>query len=151
MKLSSQSRSLIEQTLQEALKTLSVSGEGQLAITDIHIQPKADSGELIVYNDDDEELAHELIEEWAENEEGEEHFNADVETLFRSMLKKWQDDGMLDNLPIMKPYSFVLVDDEKETIAELLLVDDDTLMLNGDLLKGFDKELDDFLKKLLEE
>ena len=51
---------------------------------------------------------------------------------------------------ILKPYSFVLVDEEKETIAELLLVDDDTILVNDELLKGLDKELDEFLKELLE-
>ena len=51
----------------------------------------------------------------------------------------------------MKPYSFTLVDGDKETVAELLLVDDDTLLLNDDeLLKGLDAELDAFLKDLLE-
>jgi hypothetical protein len=42
------------------------------------------------------------------------------------------------------------VDDEKETIAELLLMDDDTLLVNEELLKGLDEELDSFLKELLE-
>ena len=40
---------------------------------------------------------------------------------------------------------------EKETVAELLLVDDDTMMLSEELLKGLDEELDDFLEKLLKE
>ena len=53
-------------------------------------------------------------------------------------------------MTILKPYSFVLVDDEKETIAELLLMDDDTLLVNEELLKGLDEELDSFLKELLE-
>lgn len=53
-------------------------------------------------------------------------------------------------MTILKPYSFVLVDEEKETIAELLLVDDDTILVNDELLKGLDKELDEFLKELLE-
>ena len=26
--------------------------------------------------------------------------------------------GLLDELPLMKPYSFVLIDEEKETVAE---------------------------------
>ena len=51
----------------------------------------------------------------------------------------------------MKPYSFVLVDDDKETVSELLLVDDeDTMLLDDELLKGLDEELDAFLKNLLE-
>ena len=58
--------------------------------------------------------------------------------------------GDFDKLAILKPYSLVLVDDEKETIAELLLMDDDTLLVNEELLKGLDEELDSFLKELLE-
>ncbi len=150
MKLSSHSHSLIEQTLRTVLEVFPASKE-QLAVTDIHIQPRYDSGELIIYNDDDEELARTVIEEWAENEFTDDQFYAEAESLFRDILKSWQEKGKLDRLSIMKPYSFVLVDDEKETIAELLLIDDDTMMLSEDLLKGLDEELDDFLKKLLEE
>lgn len=53
-------------------------------------------------------------------------------------------------MTILKPFSFVLVDEDKETLAELLLIDDDTLLVNEELLKGLDEELDEFLKKLLE-
>ena len=58
--------------------------------------------------------------------------------------------GEFDHLSIMKPYSFVLIDEEKETVSELLLMDDDTLMISDELLKGLDEELDSFLKDLLE-
>ena len=62
-----------------------------------------------------------------------------------------KDTGVLDKLAIMKPYSFVLVDEDRETVTELLLIDDeDTLLLNDELLKGLDEELDAFLKDLLE-
>ena len=36
------------------------------------------------------------------------------------------------------------------TLKELLLMDDDTLLVNEELLKGLDEELDSFLKELLE-
>ncbi len=150
MKLSSQSYSLVEQTLKTVLEEFSA-GKEQLAVTDIHIQPRYDSGELTIYNDDDEELARTVIEEWVDNEYSDEQFYIEAETLFRELLRKWQAANVLENLSVMKPYSFVLVDDEKETIAELLLIDDDTMMLSEELLQGLDKELDDFLKKLLEE
>ena len=42
------------------------------------------------------------------------------------------------------------MDDGKETVAELLLMDEDTLMVNDELLKGLDEELNAFLKDLLE-
>ncbi len=150
MELSSQSQLLIEQTLQTALKAFS-RGSEQSVVTDIHIQPRCDSGELTIYNDDDEELARAVIEEWAENQYTEDAFYAEVEPLLRDKLLALRDSGALDKLSLLKPYSFVLVDDEKETIADLLLMDDNTMMLDDELLKGLDKELDDFLEKLLEE
>ena len=61
-----------------------------------------------------------------------------------------KDAGDFDKVTILKPYSFVRVDEDKETVTELLLVDDDTMLVNDELLKGLDKELDDFLKELLE-
>ena len=45
---------------------------------------------------------------------------------------------------------FILVDEEKETIADLLLMDDDTMIISEGLLQGLDEELDAFLKDLLE-
>ena len=61
-----------------------------------------------------------------------------------------KDAGDFDKVTILKPYSFVLVDEEKETIAELLLVDDDTILVNDELLKLNAQHLDEFLKELLE-
>ena len=61
-----------------------------------------------------------------------------------------KNEGKFDKLTILKPVSFVLVDDDRETMAELLLMDDDTLLVNEELLKGLDEELDSFLKELLE-
>ena len=60
-------------------------------------------------------------------------------------------EGELASLSIIKPFSFVLVDHEKETLAELLIVDEDeTMFLSDELLKGLDDELNAFLKDLLE-
>ena len=113
MKLSQQSQAIIESAIQKAINKYTCGCE-QTIVTDIHIQPNQNSGELFIYDDEDEE------------------------------------NGSFDKLTILKPYSFVLVDEDKETISELLLVDDDTLLVNDELLKGLDKELDDFLKDLLE-
>ena len=57
----------------------------------------------------------------------------------------------LENLGILKPYSFVLENDEKENIAELFIADDDTVIIGKDLMEGLDKDLDSFLNDLLKE
>ena len=106
------------------------------------------SGQLTIYNDDDEELANVMIEEWA-TYDGDD-FMENVEPNLKSILCRMKDAGDFDKVTILKPYSFVLVDEDKETVAELLLIDDDTLLVDDELLKGLDKELDEFLKNLLE-
>ena len=77
-------------------------------------------------------------------------FYENVERILSSLLCNMKNEGKFDKLTILKPFSFVLVDDDRETIAELLLMDDDTLLVNEELLKGLDEELDSFLKELLE-
>lgn len=148
MKLSAQSHASIVSSLQQAIDKF-VSGGGESLVTDIHLQPKSDSGELIIFDDDDRELARTIINEWVDYNE--DNFYTAIERILKTELTSLKEKGTLDKLCIMKPYSLVLVDDEKETVAELLLVDDDdTLLLGDDLLKGLDEELDAFLKGLLE-
>jgi hypothetical protein len=143
MKLSQQSLSTIESAIQKAAGKY-VCG----CVTDIHLQPDQTSGQLTIYNDDDEELANVMIEEWA-TYDGDD-FMENVEPNLKSILCRMKDAGDFDKVTILKPYSFVLVDEDKETVAELLLIDDDTLLVDDELLKGLDKELDEFLKNLLE-
>jgi len=148
MKLSAQSHASIASSLREAVDKYIVDGE-RTVVTDIHLQTKQDSGELVIFNDDDEELSRTIIEEWVDYSEDD--FYTIVERILRGEINALKDTGVLDKLAIMKPYSFVLVDEDRETVTELLLIDDeDTLLLNDELLKGLDEELDAFLKDLLE-
>ncbi|MGL4852598.1 MAG: hypothetical protein ACRC3Z_08155 [Phocaeicola sp.] len=147
MKLSSQSHSSIISLLEEALSKFT-NCEGGLVVTDIHLQPKSDSGEFLILDDDDKELARIVVPECNEYEGVD--FYKSLEKILRGELKVLREAGRFDALSIMKPFSFVLVDDEKETVAELLIIDDqDTLFVNDELLKGLDEELNDFLKDLL--
>lgn len=148
MEMSEQSRAAITSALKEALCRYVPGGE-ESVVTDIHLQPNSESGELVIYDDDDKVLARTIVNEWVEYDSDD--FYAVVEPILRTELEALKATGLLEKLSLMKPYSFVLVDEEKETVAELLLVDDEeTLLLNDELLKGLDEELDAFLKDLLE-
>lgn len=147
MKLSQQSQSLIESAIRRTLGKYSCGCE-QTIVTDIHIQPNQNTGEFHIFDDEDKELAFARIEEWL-TYEGDDFYEC-IERQLHQILGQLKENGELDKLTIIKPYSFVLVDEDKETISDLLLVDDDTLLLNSDLLEGLDEELDDFLKELLE-
>ncbi len=147
MKLSQQSQSQIESAIRKAVGKYE-RGHEQAAITDIYIQPNASSGELCLFDDEDTELANTVIPEWANYDKDD--FLEMCERVLRGTLNRMNETGLFDKLNILQPYSFVLVDDDKETISELLLIDDDTLLVNGSLLQGLDEELDAFLKDLLE-
>ena len=148
MNISEQSHSSIASLLKEAISRY-VSDSNTQVVSDIHLQPCAGSGELIIFNDEDEELARTIINEWVDHEDDD--FLAQVEPLLKSHVTRLKEEGALDSLNLMKPFSFVLVDEEKETGADLLVVDDEeTLLLDDELLKGLDAELDAFLKELLE-
>lgn len=148
MKMSEQSRASIVSALKTALCRYTSEGD-ETVVTDIHLQPNSESGELIIFDDDDQELSRTIINEWVEYESDD--FYTVVGPILRAEVEALKESGKLEKLCLMKPYSFVLVDEDKETVAELLLVDeDDTLLLNDELLKGLDEELDAFLKDLLE-
>lgn len=148
MKMSEQSRASIVSALKTALCRYASEGD-ETVVTDIHLQPNSESGEMIIFDDDDQELSRTIINEWVEYESDD--FYTVVEPILRAEVEALKESGKLEKLCLMKPYSFVLVDEDKETVAELLLVDeDDTLLLNDELLKGLDEELDAFLKDLLE-
>ena len=149
MELEKQSQQAIVAALTQVLQSLAPADEQTTVVTDIYLQPTMGVGGLYVFDDDDNELAHAIVPEW--DNVVPEDFYIGAETLLRTLLEQMQSNGDFENLPILKPYSLVLVDEERETVAELLLVDDETMMLSDGLLKGLDEELDSFLKQLLEE
>ena len=149
MKLNTQSHNLMVSAIQEALGNYSLNKE-ENQVTDLYLQPDCQSGKLVLFDDEEVELACVIVDEWVEANP--EDFYADAELSLKKVLNRLREMGVLENLKVLKPYSFVLVDQEKETIADLLLVDDEeTLFLNDELLKGLDDELNAFLKDLMEE
>lgn len=149
MKLSTQSHNSIVSAIQEALGNYFLNKE-ENQVTDFYLQPDCQSGKLVLFDDEEVELACVIVDEWVEANP--EDFYADAELSLKKVLNRLREMGVLENLKVLKPYSFVLVDQEKETIADLLLVDDEeTLFLNDELLKGLDDELNAFLKDLMEE
>lgn len=116
-------------------------------LTDIHVRVSQDSGELLAFDDDDQEITRCVVEQWIDNKD--ENFYEEVAKILRNIMRKNAE--LIDNLGILKPYSFVLEDDDKENLGELYLADDDTVIVGGDLMEGLDSDLDHFFNDLLKE
>ena len=116
-------------------------------MTDLHIKVVQDSGELLAYDDDEQEITRCVVDQWIDNKDDD--FYPNVAQVLRDSIVANKD--KVEDLGILKPYSFVLENDDGEHVSELYVVDDDTVIIGGDLMQGLDKELDEFLDHLLED
>lgn len=114
-------------------------------LTDIHIRVSQDTGEVLAFDDDDREITRCVVEQWIENRDDD--FYEAVAKDFRQCLIQQKE--LVENLSILKPYSFVLEDDDRDPITELYVVDDDTVIIDPNLMEGLDEDLDNFLAELL--
>ena len=146
----------IEQTIQQVERFIrkvaqkfpaQLSEEDNTVLTDIHVRVSQDSGELLAFDDEDNEITRCVVEQWIDNKD--ENFYDEVAKTLRDVMRK--NSETIDNLGILKPYSFVLEDDDKEILGELYLADDDTIIVGGDLMENLDSDLDSFLDDLLKE
>ena len=102
----------LEAFIEESLQ-MYVADESNTMITDIHLQLKPETGGLALLNDEDCVFSETIIEEW----KGLENVCAVAEQNLRDVLTVMRDSSKLDSLKLLKPYSFVLVDEEHETVA----------------------------------
>ena len=142
-----------EQTLQQVERALRKvaekfpSNEEATLLTDIHLRVTQETGELVAYDDDATGNLIVIVEQWIDNKE--DSFYDDAANTLRSVLTKHKE--KVEKMSILKPYSFVLEDDDRENLCELYLVDDDTVIIDEELMKGLDKDLDDFFAQLMKE
>lgn len=116
-------------------------------MTDIHIRVTQETGEMTAFDDDDVEINRCVIEQWINN--ADDNFYDQIASVIRKCLEKQKD--IIEQMSILKPFSFVLENDDKESVEELYLVDDETVIIDPDLMEGLGEDLDAFLEKLLKE
>ena len=144
MKASQQTIQQIERALRKVAGKFPADADPLM--TDIHLWVNPYTGEIRTYNDDDEELDRCVIEEWIKSPE--EDFYGYVAPILRSCIQNMR--PQLEQMSILRPFSFVLTDEDHETIQDLVIIDDEeTMVVDGNLLEGLDEELNAFLEKLL--
>lgn len=146
MKLTERTSQQIERFIKKIAQKFPYSEETNV-LTDIHLRVIQDSGEMLAFDDDDQEITRCVIEDWIEKND--ENFYEESVGILRKILH--QQHEIIDNMGIMKPFSFVMENDDQETDAELYVADDDTVIIGGDIMENLDKDLDDFLADLMKE
>ncbi len=144
MKATEQTQQQIERFVKKIAQKFPQSQEAS-QLTDIHIRVTQESGEMMAFDDDENEITRCVVEQWIDNKD--EDFYDQVLLILRNQFKRMR--KIIDDFGILKPYSLVLENDDKESMGELYLADDDTVIVSGDLMEGLDKELDDFFNDLM--
>lgn len=146
MKTTEQTIQQIERLISKIADKYPVEQEAN-TMTDIHLRVTQETGELMAYDDDEKEITRCVVEQWIDNKDDD--FYQQISTIIQKCIKAKKE--QTDNLSILKPYSFVLETDDKDVVAELYLADDDIVILNEELMADLDKDLDEFLNKLLKD
>lgn len=146
MKATEQTTQQIERAIKKIAQKFPTDEETSI-LTDVHLRVSQDSGEILAFDDDEQEITRCVVEQWIDNKD--EDFYDEITGILRSSLKILH--PIIDTMGILKPFSFVLENDDKESIAELYVADDETIIIDGELMEGLDKDLDTFLDNLLKE
>lgn len=146
MKATEQTLQQIERAIRKVAEKFPMNDETGI-LTDIHLRVTQETGELVAFDDDDKEITRCIVEQWIDNKDDD--FYDTAATVLRSELTKHKE--IIEKMAILKPFSFVLEDEDHEHLAELYLVDDDTVIIDQELMAGLDKDLDSFLENLLKD
>lgn len=145
MKATEQTLQQIERAIRKTAEKFP-STEEACTMTDIHVRVTQETGELLTFDDDDHELTRCVVEQWIDNKDDD--FYEQVATVVRQCLNHQR--KLVETMAILRPYAFILEDEDRETLAELFVVDDeDTVIIDPELMKGLEDDLDNFLDHLL--
>ena len=134
----------IERALKKTAEKFAAISQEDAVLTDFYLLVRQESGELLVFDDDEREITRCVVEEWIGN--CSEDFYTTIQPVLHTALKRCE--SLLESMSVLRPCSFVLLDDEQQTVAELFLIDDDTMILGQDLMVGLSDDLDAFWQKL---
>lgn len=141
-----------EKQIQRALRHVAerFPQEKEPVLTDIILRVYPHSGEVRFFDDDERELMRIVIEEWIHGSRDEE-FYTKVTPILRRAISEVRTE-VVDAMSLLRPYTFVMQDEEGETLTDLYIVDDqETVIISGNLLDGVNEDLDTFFKQLMED
>jgi hypothetical protein len=141
-------RTVIESEIQQALAAFESNNNGD-TLSNLSIKIDRENGKMLVYDDLENLLSEGALEIWNDDDDPEQT-TAPVVRRFKQILHGLSKQGVFDKEFIFKPFSVNLIDEDTGRMEELLFPDGDMLKPEGDSLIDLDKELNNFLKDLLD-
>ena len=136
----------IERAIRKIADKFPAANEASL-LTDIRIRVTQETGELMAFDDDDKEITTCVIEQWIDDKSDD--FYEQIADVLRVQLRKQS--ALVEGMSILKPYAFVLESDDGDIQHELYVVDDDTIIIDSNLMDNLDDDLNKFLDNLMKD
>ena len=146
MKSTEQTIQQIERAIRKIAEKFPVGNEASL-MTDIHIRVTQESGELMAFDDDDHEITRCVVEQWIDDKSDD--FYEQIADVLRVQLRRLS--SVVEKMSVLKPYAFVLESDDGDIQQELYVVDDDTVIIDSNLMDNLDDDLDKFFDNLMKD
>ena len=134
----------IDRVIRKIIEKFPTSQEASV-LTDVHLCVCQETGEILVVDDDDREITRCVVEEWIEAKDGD--FYEQIASVLRKSLQNHSE--QIEKMSILKPYAFVLENDERDEQHELYVVDDETVIIDPILMKDLDEDLNSFFDDLM--
>lgn len=147
MELSKAAKAALEAAVDAIVKKYPKGDDDDRVLTDIHVMADAEAGKFVLLDDDDNEIFSTVVEEWADY--ADDDFYPAVKSALRSVCLERRKE--IDSLSLVKPFTVVLMGSDREYIADIYNADDENIIVDEDLMKGLDEDLDSFIDRLLDE
>jgi hypothetical protein len=115
----------------------------------IYVQFDGETGEVQLYDEQERLLHKTVIFNWVGGNIQDAGFASGILSVLRQVVKTAASEGIFEHQLFIKPFSVSLTDEEFINMAEIYTVEDNYSSHEHELMKGLDKDLDNFLKKLL--
>lgn len=146
MKFSISEKVEVRSLFMRAIDSLSCEYKGS-SLTDIFVLIDAESGELLIYDDEGHCIVKDVVDSWTNYNSEDSHVH-----VLRTVLEEINLENGFQSLNVFTPFSISLVDENFEVREELLVIDDEsTVRIEADFLDRLDKDFDLFLEKLLKD
>ena len=132
--------SLLEIAITESITNYEAKEESN-SLSDLYLYHDSEENSLTIYDDTEYELNKIQLPD-------DRSFNL-IHAL-RQALQYEGREGLFDRSYIVKPFTVSLVDKDFVVLEELFFLDEDTIKVEDTLWKNIEKDLDNFLKNLLQ-
>ena len=123
-----------------------------ITLSDMYIRVQEDDGpQFVIYDDTDNVLLSVPLDGWNEWKisEGIDDSMTPFVSLLEETVNIPEIYGLFDSFDYDTPFSLLFVDENMDTIAEILTIDHENIVLGDDFWEKMDRELDEFYERLM--